>query len=344
MNFLVGASSWNRVFSVSIGSRFFSLSSEKTIPKQKIGFIGLGNMGSRQSTNLVKKGYSLIVYDVNSQSVNDLVGKGCEKATSPKEVAEKVNIIITMLPSSSHVEEVYKQPSHGIFESLKKNTLLIDCSTIDPIVTRALANEIKQREAEMVDAPVSGGTLGAQAGTLTFMVGGSAEGFQRAQPYLQAMGKNIIHCGDSGAGQVVKICNNLILGASMLGVAEAMNLGVKLGVDKKVLANVINTSSGRCWSSDTYNPCPGVMEGVPSSRGYSGGFQTDLLKKDLGLAVEAAKSCNVPLPSGNFARLIYQCLSEKGYGQKDFSSFYEFLQNVDPKQLESLVAHVLKKL
>jgi len=340
MNFLFRASSWNRVFSLSIGCRFFS---GQATPKEKVGFIGLGNMGSRQSTNLLKKGYSLIVYDVNSESVNDLVGKGSEKANSPKEVAEKANIIITMLPSSSHVEEVYKRPSHVIFCGLRKNSLLIDCTTIDPIVTRALSNEIKQRECDVVDAPVSGGTLGAQAGTLTFMVGGSKEAFQRAQPYLQAMGKNIIHCGDSGAGQVVKICNNLILGASMLGVAEAMNLGVKLGVDKKILANVINTSSGRCWSSDTYNPCPGVLEGVPSSRGYSGGFQTDLLKKDLGLAVEAANSCHVPLPVGNFAYLIYQFLSVKGFGQKDFSSFYEFLQSVEPKQLENLVADALKK-
>ena len=178
----------------------------------------------------------------------------------------------------------------------------------------------------MVDAPVSGGVGGAEAGTLTFMVGGSEVDFASASELLVSMGKNLVHCGGAGNGQVAKICNNLVLGISMNAVSEAMNLGVQLGIDPHTLAGIINTSSGRCWSSDTYNPHPGVLPGVPSSRDYEGGFGTDLMLKDMGLAADAAKSVKAPLPTGAAATAIYTAMSQHGLGRKDFSAVYKFLQ------------------
>jgi len=318
--------------------RFFSASS-----KERIGFIGLGAMGAHQAANLLKKGYSVTVFDISSESVGKLVAKGASRAQTPKEIASQSDVIVTMLPSSDNVVNVYLGDNGLIHGINKKDLLFLDSSTIDPIISRSVSDNLASKNAILLDCPVSGGTLGAEAGTLTFMVGGSKENFQRAKPYLEAMGKNIVHCGDSGAGQIVKLCNNLILGISMLGVSEAMNLGVKLGVDKKVLASVINTSSGRCWSSETYNPCPGVLEGVPSSRGYTGGFQTNLMKKDIGLAVQAATSQNIPLPIGTFAFKSYEVLSKESYGNKDFSSYFELLQKLKPHILEKQVVELVSK-
>jgi len=244
-----------------------------------------------------------------------------------------------MLPSSQHVDSVYRG-ENGIFQSVRKNALLLDSSTIDPIVSRSVAADAASKGATMIDCPVSGGTIGAEKGTLTFMVGGSKEAFERAKPILECMGSNIIHCGDVGAGQVVKVCNNLILGISMMAVSEAMNLGAKLGVDPKILASVINRSSGRCWSSDTYNPSPGVMEGVPSSRGYTGGFQTNLMKKDIGLAIQAARSQNIPVPFGILSYSGYELLSKASYGSHDFSSYHELLQKINNEEfLSQLTKH-----
>jgi 3-hydroxyisobutyrate dehydrogenase len=197
---------------------------------------------------------------------------------------------------------------------------LIDSSTIDPHTAREVAVLAAQQGNPMADAPVSGGTGGAEAGTLTFMVGGDAGVFERIAPVLRHMGKNIVHCGESGTGQVAKICNNLLLGISMIGVSEAMNLGVALGIDAKVLAGIINTSSGRCWSSDTYNPYPGVMKNVPAARGYTGGFGADLMLKDLGLAVDAAKLSKQPVVLGALAQQLYQMFSAQGAGGQDFSA------------------------
>lgn len=213
----------------------------------------------------------------------------------------------------------------SLFASARAGALLIDCSTIDPTVTRTLAAAAGQRKLRMVDAPVSGGVGGAEAGTLTFMVGGAAADFDAAKPLLAAMGKNIVHCGAAGTGQVAKLCNNLILGISMNAVAEAMNLGVKLGADPKVLAAIVNTSSGRCWSSEVYNPVPGVLPNVPSARGYSGGFGSALMAKDLGLALDAAKAAGAPLATGSAALSVYQMLMAHGMGGKDFSAVYAFL-------------------
>lgn len=313
-----------------VSVRFFSSASNK----ETIGFVGLGNMGFHQAHNLTKKGYNVVAFDLNADAVNKLksLSPNARSAATVRELTAQSDVVVTMLPSSPHVKKVYTGPD-GVFEGLKKggNQLLIDTSTIDPGTTREVASQAQSRGATYIDAPVSGGTGGAEAGTLTFMVGGSKDAFNRADPILQAMGKNIIHCGDVGAGQVVKICNNLVLGISMVAISEAMNMGVRLGVDPKILASVINRSSGRCWSSDTYNPVPGVMENVPASRGYTGGFMSDLMKKDLGLAVDAAKASGTPLQLGELAQSIYEQLTKHGFGSKDFSSVYLYLQEIASK-------------
>jgi 3-hydroxyisobutyrate dehydrogenase len=288
-------------------------------------------MGFHQAHNLLKKGYPVIAYDLNKETVNKLQGlsQAARGASTVKELTSQADVIITMLPSSPHVKKVYTGPE-GVFEGLKKGSsqLLIDTSTIDPGTTREIAAQAQKLGVTYIDAPVSGGTGGAEAGTLTFMVGASKPAFDRAEPILSSMGKNIIHCGEIGAGQVVKICNNLVLGISMVAVSEAMNIGVQLGVDPKVIASVMNRSSGRCWSSDTYNPVPGVMENVPSSRGYTGGFMSDLMKKDLGLAIDAAKSANCSVSLGEEAKKLYEQLTKAGMGTSDFSSVYMYLQQL----------------
>eukprot|EP00004_Rigifila_ramosa_P006755 TRINITY_DN17675_c0_g1_i1.p2 TRINITY_DN17675_c0_g1~~TRINITY_DN17675_c0_g1_i1.p2 ORF type:complete len:305 (-),score=74.64 TRINITY_DN17675_c0_g1_i1:47-961(-) len=289
-----------------------------------IGFVGLGNMGAGMAANLVKAGKQLVVFDVSPAAVSSFVAKGATAAASPAEVSAQADVVVTMLPSSPHVQQVYTG-ANGILSRVRPNTLLIDSSTIDPAVSRQVATAALQSKARMVDAPVSGGVGAASAGTLTFMVGGEADDFAQAKPLLSLMGKNIVHCGGNGTGQIAKVCNNLVLGISMVGLAEAMACGVKMGMDPKVLAGIINTSSGRCWSSDTYNPVPGVMENVPSSRGYSGGFAADLMKKDLGLACDMAKALQTPMFLGNAALQVYQLLHQNGAGGQDFSVVYKLL-------------------
>jgi len=285
-----------------------------------IGFIGLGNMGAPMAHNLLKAGHQLSVFDLNATAVENLVGAGALPVDSPTAIAQgNAELIITMLPAAAHVKSVYLG-ENGLIASSRAGVMLIDCSTIDPHSAREVATAAAAHGNPMLDAPVSGGTGGAAAGTLTFMVGGSAADFDRAQPILAAMGKNIIHCGDAGNGQVAKVANNMLLGISMIGVAEAMALGVALGMDAKTLAGVINTSSGRCWSSDTYNPFPGVLENAPASRGYSGGFGSDLMLKDLGLATEAAKQVRQPVLLGALAQQLYQSFSAQGNGGLDFSA------------------------
>ncbi|AWL01832.1 3-hydroxyisobutyrate dehydrogenase [Stutzerimonas stutzeri] len=285
-----------------------------------IGFIGLGNMGSPMAHNLLKAGHQLSVFDLNAAAVENLVGAGALPVDSPTAIAQgNAELIITMLPAAPHVKSVYLG-ENGLIASSRAGVMLIDCSTIDPHSAREVAKAAAEHGNPMLDAPVSGGTGGAAAGTLTFMVGGSDADFDRAQPILAAMGKNIVHCGAAGNGQVAKVANNMLLGISMIGVAEAMALGVALGMDAKTLAGVINTSSGRCWSSDTYNPFPGVLDNVPASRGYSGGFGSDLMLKDLGLATEAAKQVRQPVILGALAQQLYQSFSAQGHGDLDFSA------------------------
>ena len=285
----------------------------------KIGFIGLGHMGNPMARNLLKHGHKLKVHDVVSELVKKLEKDGVEVATSAAECARGVELVITMLPSSPHVRSVYLG-EYGVLKGAAPGTPLIDSSTIDPLTAREVAMDAKAKGCPMVDAPVSGGVGGAEAGTLTFMVGGDAKDFEIARPVLQAMGKNIVHCGGIGNGQVAKICNNLMLAIEMIATSEGMTLAAKLGMDPKVFAAIVNTSSGRCWSSDTYNPYPGVLDAVPSSRGYAGGFGSDLMLKDLTLVTDAAKSAKHPVMLGALAQQIYQKHSNDGNGAKDFSS------------------------
>lgn len=286
----------------------------------KIGFLGLGNMGGPMAHNLLKAGHQLTVFDLSEAAVASLVAAGASAAPSIAELARSdAEMIITMLPAAPHVKSVYLGED-GLLANVAPQVRLIDSSTIDPMSAREVAAAAEKNGNRMVDAPVSGGTGGAIAGTLTFMVGGEQADFDAALPVLQAMGKNIVHCGPGGNGQVAKVANNMLLAITMIGTAEAMNLGVSLGMDPGVLAGIINTSSGRNWSSDTYNPYPGVMDNVPASRGYSGGFGTDLMLKDLGLATEAARQSRQPVILGGLAQQLYQTFSSQGNGALDFSA------------------------
>ena len=294
-----------------------------------IGFLGLGNMGGPMARNLLKAGHRLSVYDLSATAVAGLAEAGAQPADSPAAVARAgVEAIITMLPAAAQVRQVYLGDD-GLLAHVPAGVLVIDSSTIDPMSAREVAAAAARNGNPMVDAPVSGGTVGAAAATLTFMVGGSEAQFQQAQPILSAMGRNIVHCGASGNGQVAKVANNMLLGISMIGVAEAMSLGVALGMDAKVLAGVINSSSGRCWSSEVNNPFPGVLENGPASRGYSGGFGTDLMLKDLGLASDAAKQVRQPVILGALAQQLYQASSLRGQGSLDFSAIIRMYRQED---------------
>lgn len=288
----------------------------------RIGFIGLGNMGGPMAANLLKAGFDLSVFDLSAKAVEAAVALGARALASPAEVArDDVEVIITMLPAAAHVKQVFLGDD-GLLANVQPGVLLIDSSTIDPLNAREVSAAAQAHGNPMLDAPVSGGTAGAAAGTLTFMVGGEQADFERARPVLAAMGKNLVHCGGAGNGQVAKVANNLLLGISMIGVAEAMSLGVKLGMDAEVLAGIINTSSGRCWASEVNNP----LTGAPAARGYSGGFGTDLMLKDLGLASEAARQIHQPVLLGALAQQLFQTFSNQGNGQLDFSAIVKLYQ------------------
>ncbi|XP_054750759.1 3-hydroxyisobutyrate dehydrogenase, mitochondrial-like [Lytechinus pictus] len=290
-----------------------------------VGFIGLGNMGAHMAKNLINKGYPVVVNDVYPEAVADLADLGAQVGDTPADVAQKADRIITMLPSSPNVLEVYTG-ENGILSSVKPGTLLIDSSTIDPQVSKDVAAIAEKKGATFMDAPVSGGVNAARDGMLTFMVGGKTEEFVAAEELLLNMGKKVWHTGAVGTGEAAKICNNMLLAISMIGVSEVMNLGTRLGLDKKILADILSTSTGRCWSVDTYNPVPGVIEGVPSSNNYQGGFGTALMAKDLGLSNAAAINTKSPIPLGSLSNQIYRLMCNQGYSLKDFSSVYQFLK------------------
>lgn len=304
--------------------RNFSKSSSCSA-QAKVGFIGLGNMGGPMAANLVSKGHSVVGYDVNPEAMERLQDIGGQILPTPADVASKCDSIITMLPNSQHVRSCYSG-DHGILETVKPGTLLLDSSTIDPSVSKDMAKLASKKGATYMDAPVSGGVNAAKGGTLTFMVGGSDQEFDAAKILLSCMGGNIVYCGDVGSGQSVKICNNMLLAITMIGTAETMNLGIRLGLDPKLLAGIVNSSSGRCWASDTYNPVPGVFEHVPSSNNYQGGFGTALMTKDLGLAQDAATGSHTPTPFGSLAHQIYRVMCNGEFAEKDFSSVYQFLK------------------
>ncbi|KAL3520263.1 hypothetical protein ACH5RR_018412 [Cinchona calisaya] len=314
----------------SYSNQSFCSASNTPIYFKRIGFIGLGNMGSRMANNLIKGGYYLTVHDVNQNAMKIFSEKGILTKESPIEVAENSDVLITMLPSSNHVLDVYAG-RNGLLS--RGNTLepwlFIDSSTIDPQTSRKLSATIADYSLKgkrggwevpaMLDAPVSGGVLGAETGTLTFMVGGLEEAFMAAKPLFLSMGKNSIYCGGAGNGSAAKICNNLAMAVSMLGVSEALCLGQKLGIAASTLTKIFNSSSGRCWSSDTYNPVPGVMDGVPASRSYDGGFASKLMAKDLNLATASAKEVGLECPLTSQAEKIFMELCNDGHGAKDFS-------------------------
>ncbi|MCW2268298.1 3-hydroxyisobutyrate dehydrogenase [compost metagenome] len=288
----------------------------------RIAFIGLGNMGAPMARNLIKAGHQLNLFDLNKTVLAELAELGGQISSSPRDAAQQSDMVITMLPAAAHVRGVYLSED-GVLAGVRKGTPVVDCSTIDPQTARDVSVAAAKQGVDLADAPVSGGTGGAAAGTLTFMVGASDELFATLQPVLAQMGRNIVHCGAVGTGQIAKICNNLLLGISMVGVSEAMALGNALGIDTKVLAGIINSSTGRCWSSDTYNPWPGIIETAPASRGYTGGFGAELMLKDLGLATEAARQAHQPVIMGAVAQQLYQAMSLRGDGGKDFSAIVE---------------------
>jgi 3-hydroxyisobutyrate dehydrogenase len=292
----------------------------------RIAFIGLGNMGAPMARNLLKAGYTLTVFDIVKASLDAIAKDGGKAAASAPASVAGAEIVISMLPASSHVEALYLGEGK-LLPAIEKGTLVIDCSTIAPQTAKAVAKAAAARGLSMLDAPVSGGTAGAAAATLTFIVGGEAAALERARPVLSVMGKNIFHAGTSGAGQTAKICNNMMLGIQMAGLAEALALGAKNGLDVKVLSEIMQKSSGRNWALEVYNPWPGVMENVPASRGYAGGFGVDLMLKDLGLAAEAALATRASIPLGELARNLYSLHSAAGAGALDFSSILRLVQS-----------------
>lgn len=290
-----------------------------------IGFIGVGNMGGPMAINLVKAGHQVKVFDLSAELVQQVVAQGAQQAATALDAARDVDVLISMLPSGQIVEDLYIHQT-GLLDHINPRTLVIDCSTIAPENAINLAKAAKAKDIVALDAPVSGGVGGAKAGTLTFIVGGDKSAFEKAEPILRNMGKNVFHAGDHGAGQMAKICNNMLLAVHMIGTAEALQLGVDNGLDPKVLSQIMLQSSGRNWSLELYNPYPGVMPNVPASNNYDGGFQTNLMNKDLGLALEAALKSRSSTPMGYLAKSLYALHGRKGFGKKDFSSIQKMFE------------------
>ena len=293
--------------------------------KLNIGFIGLGNMGGPMAANLIKAGHTVSVFDLSANAVNELVEKGANAAKDAQACATNVDVLISMLPASKHVKSLYlgTDEQSGLIKILSKGTLVIDCSTIDAQSARDVGHALSEQGIAFVDAPVSGGVAGATAGTLTFIVGGEQAAFDKANSVLVDMGKNIFHAGDIGAGQVAKICNNMLLSILMAGTSEAIQMGINNGLDAKVLSDIMSASSGRNWTLELYNPCPGVMETAPASNDYKPGFMVDLMAKDLGLAMEAAQQSNSLTPMGSMAKNLYTMMQHQGAGSDDFSAIFK---------------------
>ena len=291
----------------------------------RIGFIGLGNMGLPMALNLVKAGHQVEGVDLNPAAIEKLKAAGGSNAEFAKVAAARCDVVVTMLPAGKHVREVYLGVG-GIVENANPGTLLIDCSTIDVETARALAAAAEARGLLMIDAPVSGGVGGAAAGTLTFMVGGSTQAFTRAQSILDKMGKTIVHAGGAGNGQAAKICNNMILGISMIAVSEAFVLAEKLGLDHQKLFDISSKSSGQCWSMTTYCPVPGPVPTSPANRDYQPGFTAAMMLKDLRLAQDAAKSAGAKTELGADAERIYSAYASSGEADRDFSGIIRFIR------------------
>ncbi|MCQ3828895.1 3-hydroxyisobutyrate dehydrogenase [Microbulbifer elongatus] len=274
-------------------------------PIKHIAFIGLGNMGGPMAANLVKQGFTVTAFDLSAPMLDNAVNSGCQKADSAHAAIVGADAVVSMLPSGEAVRTLYLGV-HGLLQAMDANTLLIDCSTVAANDARQVIAAAGERGIDALDAPVSGGTAAAAAGTLSFMCGGEAAAVARARPVLDAMGANIFHAGPAGSGQVAKICNNMLLAIQMIGTAEALQLGVDNGMDPAVLSEIMGASSGGNWSLEKYNPYPGVMDGVPASRDYQGGFSVALMLKDLGLAMDTAAGSASSTPLGALAKNLYQ--------------------------------------
>jgi 3-hydroxyisobutyrate dehydrogenase len=288
----------------------------------KIGFIGLGNMGGPMAANLVKSGEQVLGFDVVATSRDASAASGVEIVANARSCVENADVVVTMLPAGHHVLAVWKD----ILPAANQGALFIDCSTIDVASAREAHKLAAERGIATLDAPVSGGVGGATAATLTFMVGGSQHAFERGKPILERMGKRVVHCGEAGNGQVAKICNNMILGASMIAVSEAFVLGEKLGLSHQAMFDVVSSSSGQCWSLTSYCPVPGPVPASPANNGYKPGFAAALMLKDLSLAREAAASVHVETAIGAHAADIYQEFAETGFSGEDFSGIINFVR------------------
>lgn len=291
-----------------------------------VAFIGLGNMGGPMAVNLANAGHEVIAFDLAAAALAAVKEKGVQVAESAAHAVEGADAVVSMLPAGRHVLQLYLDERTGILPALADDCLILDCSTIDADSARELAAAAAARGLIAMDAPVSGGVAAAQAGTLTFMCGGEAAHFDRAKALLSAMGKNIFLAGSNGAGQVAKMCNNMLLAIHMIGTSEALQLGANNGLDPGVLSDIMLASSGRNWSLEVYNPYPGVQENSAASKGYQPGFMVNLMIKDLGLAMENSLQSNSAVPMGALARSLYTAHGIAGNGEKDFSSILESLQ------------------
>ena len=294
----------------------------------RIAFIGIGNMGLPMLRNLLAAGHEVRAYDVSPDALAEAVEAGASEAVSLADSVTAAEMVVTMVPEGRHVRAVYLGDggNDGIIGHAPREALLADCSTIDMATAREVAAAAADSGYEMIDAPVSGGVAGAAAGTLTFMVGGTAVGYERAQPILGAMGRKVVHVGGPGHGQATKICNNMMVGIAMIGASEVFCLGEALGLDRKRLYDVISTSTGQTWIMDNMNPAPGVVESSPANRNYAPGFKAALMNKDLGLAQSAAADTGTSTPLGAAAASIYRMLCHNGAGELDCSAVYKLLR------------------
>ena len=291
----------------------------------KVGFIGVGAMGRPMAANLIKKGFTVTAYDASAEALSAIVNLGAAKARSSADAARVSDVVITILPSSANVVAAYLGEG-GVLEGAAAGRLCVDMSTIDPATSRLVAATASKRGIRFIDAPVSGGVPRAEDGTLAIMVGGDGKDLDEARPVLAAMGANIIHVGPVGSGEVAKLCNNLIAGVAAVAVSEAFRIAEGFGVDPKVLTDVISKSSGNTFVMEHMHPVPGLVAKAPANRDYAPGFTTDLMAKDLGLAVNAARELRVPVVVAPAAQQVLRLASSHGYGRKDFSSVYEFLR------------------
>ncbi|NIJ18055.1 3-hydroxyisobutyrate dehydrogenase [Sphingobium vermicomposti] len=288
-----------------------------------IAFIGLGNMGGGMAANLLKNGYAVRAFDLSASALDKAREAGAVPCASAEDAVAGADAVVTMLPAGKHVDAVY---NGSVFAAAKPDTILLDCSTIDVETARRTIAVAEEKGFAMVDAPVSGGIAAANGGALTFMVGGTDAAFHRAKPILSAMGKAVIHAGAAGNGQAAKICNNMLLGATMIATCEAFAMAQKIGLDPQIFYDISSVSSGQSWSMTSYCPLPGVGPDSPADNGYEGGFAAALMLKDLKLAVEAAAAVNASVPMGSNAEALYQMLVNNGEGAKDFSSIIQLLR------------------